>query len=107
MSAAPAPSAFLEAAGLQIADAGPDKVTGWIDLGPQHYTPWGVVHGGVFLTAVESAASINASADVVAIPVQQGAIQQLWEVSITRSDDGKLLAQGRLRLQNVEPRARN
>ncbi|MBJ7451276.1 MAG: PaaI family thioesterase, partial [Blastococcus sp.] len=38
--------------------------------------------------------------DVVAEPVQQGRTQQLWQVTLTR-DDGKLVAQGRVRLQNV------
>ena len=124
-------STFLLAAGFVIDEMGPDRVTGHINLGPEHYTPWGVVHGGVFLSAVESAASIGASlavealgqiavgvhnatdfirgsyggrAEVVALPLQQGAVQQLWEVTITRADDGKTLAQGRLRLQNVAPR---
>ena len=38
--------------------------------------------------------------DVVAEPVQQGRTQQLWQVTPTR-EDGKLVAQGRVRLQNV------
>ncbi len=37
---------------------------GWIHLGEQHHTPWGVVHGGVYAAAVESAASLGASAAV-------------------------------------------
>ena len=128
-----AASDFLKAAGLHIDEATPDRVTGHIDLGPQHHTPWGVVHGGVYLTAVESAASIGASlavadrgliavgvhngtaflrgaydgrADVVAVPLYQGNTQQLWEVTITRASDGKALSQGKLRLQNVAPRAK-
>jgi hypothetical protein len=28
-------------------------------------------------------------------------VQQLWHVRITRHDDGKLVAEGRVRLQNV------
>ena len=44
-------------------------------------------------------------AEVVAVPIQQGNVQQLWEVTISRAADGQVLAQGRLRLQNVEPRA--
>ena len=122
-------SPFLAAAGLVITEAGPKRVTGWIDLGPEHHTPWGVVHGGVYTTAVESAASIGASAavaergqfavgvhnatdflrgategraHVLAEPIQQGRIQQLWQVVITRDADGKELARGTLRLQNVE-----
>jgi 1,4-dihydroxy-2-naphthoyl-CoA hydrolase len=123
---------FLAAAGLTIIQAGPDRVTGWIDLGPEHHTPWGVVHGGVYTTAVESAASIGASAavaergqiavgvhnatdflrsategraHVAAEPIQQGRTQQLWQVIITRESDGKELARGQLRLQNVAPPA--
>src|SRR5438105_8017224 len=30
-------------------------------LGPEHHTPWGVVHGGVYTTAIESVASVGAS----------------------------------------------
>ena len=37
---------------------------------------------------------------VVAEPVQQGRSQQLWQVHLTR-DDGKLVARGQVRLQNV------
>ena len=100
---------------------------GHIDLGPQHHTPWGVVHGGVFTTAVETAASIGASmavqdrgqfavgvhngtdfitastdgrAAVVAEPLQQGCIQQLWLIVVTRAD-GHTIARGQVRLQNV------
>jgi uncharacterized protein (TIGR00369 family) len=86
------------------------------------------VHGGVYCSVIESAASIGASAavaahgqfavgvnnntdfiramtagrvDVVAEPVQQGRTQQLWQVLITRAEDGKLVARGQVRLQNV------
>jgi acyl-coenzyme A thioesterase PaaI-like protein len=42
-----------------------------------------------------------ADLEVVAEPLFQGRTQQLWQVSITRLDDGKLVARGQLRLQNV------
>jgi uncharacterized protein (TIGR00369 family) len=127
LSLAAAP-AFLAAAGLEIETVTPTRVTGRLELGPQHHTPWGVVHGGVYTTAVESAASIGASeavrdrgqfavgvhnatdflrsategrADVVAEPLQQGRVQQLWLVRITRAEDGKELVRGQVRLQNV------
>jgi 1,4-dihydroxy-2-naphthoyl-CoA hydrolase len=123
-----ASSAFLAAAGLEIETVTATRVTGSIELGSQHHTPWGVVHGGVYTTAVESAASVGASeavrdrgqfavgvhnatdflrsagegrADVVAEPIQQGRVQQLWSVRITRAQDGKELARGQVRLQNV------
>src|SRR5215216_5876437 len=121
-------SAFLAAAGLRLTHVAADRVEGVIDLDPAHHTPWGVVHGGVYTAAVESAASVGASAaveekgqfavgvnnstdflrpvkegrvDVVAEPIMQGQIQQLWQVIITRSEDGKEVARGQVRLQNV------
>jgi uncharacterized protein (TIGR00369 family) len=119
----------MRAAGLEVGEVGPNLVTGSIELGPEHHQPWGLVHGGVYTAAVESAASIGASAaaqelglaavgvnnntnfvrsktagrvDVVARPVQQGRTQQLWEVRITDTDD-RLVAIGHVRLQNVAP----
>ena len=121
-------SRFLEAAGLHITTVTGTRVVGTVELGPEHHTPWGVVHGGVFTTAVESAASLGASAAVAdrdqfavgvhnatdflrpmtagtvhveALPVQQGRTLQLWQVDITNAADGKLVARGQLRLQNV------
>jgi acyl-coenzyme A thioesterase PaaI-like protein len=40
-------------------------------------------------------------AEVVAEPLMQGKGQQLWQVVITRAEDGKEVARGQLRLQNV------
>jgi 1,4-dihydroxy-2-naphthoyl-CoA hydrolase len=126
LSLAAAP-AFLAAAGLEFESIGGDRVEGWIDLGPQHHTPWGVVHGGVYATAIESACSVGASVTVAgegmfavglanqtdflrphrsgelrvtATPVHQGRGQQLWQCEIARAD-GKLVARGQVRLQNV------
>lgn len=121
-------SAFLQAAGLVLDEVSGTRVTGHIDLGRDHHTPWGVVHGGVYTTAVESAASVGASAavqdrgqfavgvhnstdflrsstgervDVVAEPLQQGRVQQLWLVTVTGTESGRTLARGQVRLQNV------
>ena len=121
-------SAFVAASGFVVTDIGGARVAGHVDLGPDQHTPWGVVHGGVYCTIIESAASIGASAavvdrgqfavgvnnntdfvrpmtsgrlDVVAEPIQQGRTLQLWQVVLTRADDGKLVARGQVRLQNV------
>ena len=60
-----ASSAFLQALGLVIDEISATRVTAHLDLGVDHHTPWGIVHGGVYTSAVESAASIGAStADV-------------------------------------------
>jgi uncharacterized protein (TIGR00369 family) len=86
------------------------------------------VHGGVYSTAIESATSIGASIAVhdqgrfavgldnltdfvrahrtgrlhlLAQAVHQGRTGQLWTAEIT-NDDGKTVARGRVRLQNVD-----
>ena len=122
-------SPFVAAVGLELTEVTGTRVAGSIELGPQHHTPWGVVHGGVYCAVVEGAASVGASAavapggqfavgvnnntdfiramtdgriDVLAEPIQQGRTQQLWQVQITRSRDGALVARGQVRLQNVK-----
>ena len=121
----------MQAAGLVLEDVQSAHVTGWIDLGPEHHQPWGLVHGGVYATAIESAASVGASTAasengliavgvnnntnflrsmtngrvmVEAHAIQQGKSQQLWEVRITDEHD-RLIALGQVRLQNITPRA--
>jgi acyl-coenzyme A thioesterase PaaI-like protein len=44
----------------------------------------------------------RAEVEIVAEPIFQGRTQQLWQVSISRTDDGKLVARGQLRLQNLQ-----
>jgi len=41
----------------RLDEIGDDRVTGRIELGPEHQTPWGIVHGGVYTSAIESAAA--------------------------------------------------
>jgi len=119
--------AFLRAAGLIFDDITPARVTGHLVLGPEHRTPWGIIHGGVYTTAIESAASVGASTavrdqgqvavgltntthflrsvaagqvSVEAIALSQGRTHQLWRVDIT-DESGRLIAHGEVRLQNV------
>ena len=104
------------------------RVRATMSLDEAHHQPFGRVHGGVYAIAVEGVASAGASTavadqgmyavgtnnntdflrpvtvadvEVLAEAIFQGRTQQLWEVSITRVEDGKLVARGRLRLQNV------
>ena len=58
-------SAFVAASGFEVTEIGGTRVAGHVDLGPDQHTPWGVVHGGVYCTVIESAASIGASAAVL------------------------------------------
>jgi 1,4-dihydroxy-2-naphthoyl-CoA hydrolase len=124
-------SAFVTASGLKLREVSGTRVTGWIDLTSDHHQPFGLVHGGVYCSVIESAASIGATTavwddgmvavgvnnntnfvasitegrvEVVAEPVVQGRTQQLWNVRVTRAEDDRLIATGQVRLQNVKPR---
>jgi acyl-coenzyme A thioesterase PaaI-like protein len=68
-------SAFVAGASLRVTHIAADRVEGTIDLGPEHHQPWGLVHGGVYTTAVETAASVGAS--VAASRQQQHALPSL------------------------------
>ena len=121
-------SAFVAAIGLELEEVSPTRVVGHIELGSEHHTPWGIVHGGVYAAAIESAASLGASSavndngqiavgltntthflrpltsgrvNVVAVALNQGRTQQLWQVDIT-DGEGRLVAHGELRLQNID-----
>ena len=122
--------AFVGAAGLVIDEVSATHVRGHIELGKDHHTPWGIVHGGVYATAVESAASIGATVAVrdrgqvavgltntthflrsltegcvvvEAVALNQGRSQQLWRVDVS-DESGRLVAHGELRLQNIDTR---
>lgn len=121
-------SNFTKATGLVIDEVTATQVTGHAQLGPEHHTPWGVVHGGVYTSIVESAGSVGAShavadkqqfavgvhnatdflrpstgalVSVKAHALFQGRTQQLWEVVIRDQSTGKDLARGQLRTQNI------
>ena len=124
-------SEFMKVTGLHFEEVSKDRVRGWIDLGPQHHQPMGIVHGGVYAAAIEGAASFGASFgappghNVVGVhnsthfvramsggrvilegaPLQQGRTQQLWDIRITSEADGSLVATGQVRLANLPPRA--
>ena len=128
LSDLPPAGTWLADHGLVLDEISGTRVTAHLELGSRHHTPWGVVHGGVYTTAIETVASVGASLavhergefavgvdqssdflrsmregrlDILAEPVIQGRVQQLWQVKLTRHDDGKAIAVGRVRLQNV------
>lgn len=119
---------FLRSVGLQIDSVTANQVLGHLEASKQHHTPWGIVHGGLYTTVVESAASIGASyavwgdgrfavgvnnqtdflrphvagrLDVRAGAIQQGRTLQLWLVEIT-NQQGKTVARGQVRLINQQ-----
>jgi uncharacterized protein (TIGR00369 family) len=122
------PSELMALLEIQFDERTPTRVTGSVAADERHHQPWGQVHGGLYTTVVETFATTGAfeaikdrgeravgvanstdflrphtrgRLDVVAVPVHQGRTQQLWQVEIRRPDDGKLVARGQVRLQNI------
>ena len=122
-------SELLRLLEIDFEEVGSTRVKGSIAADERHHQPWGLVHGGLYTTAIESFATVGAyeavkdrgqqavgvsnvtdflrphragRLQVVAVAVQQGRTQQLWQVEIRRPDDGKLIARGNVRLQNVD-----
>jgi 1,4-dihydroxy-2-naphthoyl-CoA hydrolase len=106
-----------------------DRIEAHLDCGPQHQQPYGIVHGGVWCGVVETLASFAAAlraaaddrltvgvsnatdflrshregrVDAVATPIHVGRLQQLWQVEIRRASDGKPVARGQVRMQNID-----
>jgi 1,4-dihydroxy-2-naphthoyl-CoA hydrolase len=112
--------------GIRVTEATPDRVVLEWDVRPEHHQPYGIVHGGVYCTVVESAASIGAGTwfgdrgtvvgvsnhtdflravrdgrlTATATPIHRGRSQQLWLVDI-RDADHRMVARGQVRLQNL------
>ncbi|HEV7192438.1 MAG TPA: PaaI family thioesterase [Jatrophihabitantaceae bacterium] len=112
--------------GFEYRELSADRVVIAWQVTPQQHQPFGIVHGGVYCSAVESAASIGAAAwfgdrgkvvgvsnhtdflraategtmTAVATPIHRGRSQQLWLVEIT-DEPGRLVARGQVRLQNL------
>ena len=115
--------------GIELTEASADSCSGTIVINETHHQPYGVVHGGVYCTLVETLASsgaaiwamengmagcvgvsnhtdfLRATTDGVlvgtATPIHRGRTQQLWQVDVVRQADGKLAARGQVRLQNI------
>src|SRR5215210_4898128 len=119
---------FRRTSDFKIQELSGSRVRATLSLNEAHHQPFGIVHGGIYATAVEGLASAGACAavadrgmyavgtsnttdflrpvsvaqvEVIAEPIFVGRTQQLWEVAITRRDNGKLVARGKLRLQNL------
>ena len=121
--------AFRRSADFMVHELTGERVRATMTLDAAHHQPFGIVHGGIYALAVEGVASAGANeavadrgqyavgtsnttdflrpvseaaVEVIAEPIFQGRTQQLWSVEIRRLDDGKLVAKGQLRLQNLE-----
>jgi 1,4-dihydroxy-2-naphthoyl-CoA hydrolase len=123
---------FVSFLGLEITELTPDRAVATWTVGPQLHQPYGILHGGVHCSVVETLASLGAaswvagrdpSARVVGVnnntdffkavregamtstatPLHRGRSQQLWLVESYVDADGSLSARGQVRLQNLYP----
>jgi 1,4-dihydroxy-2-naphthoyl-CoA hydrolase len=119
-------SPFDAHCGTELVEVTADRVVLSLPVAPHLLQPHGIVHGGVYATMAETAASFGANAwlagdghavgvsnhtdflaatgagtlEALATPVKQGRSMQLWDVRI--SDDGaRLVAVSRVRLMNL------
>jgi uncharacterized protein (TIGR00369 family) len=118
---------FVELIGLRITEVQPDRAVGSLQIGPDLFQPYGILHGGVLCSIVETLASIGAAAwygeqgqvvgvsnstdfiratrsgtlTGVATPIHRGRTSQLWLVEIREADD-RLVARGQVRIANLE-----
>ncbi|WP_184189006.1 PaaI family thioesterase [Micromonospora parathelypteridis] len=117
---------FVALLGLKFEEATADQVVISWRVRPELHQPFGIQHGGVYSSVVETAASVGGAlwlADrgtvvgvsnqtdflrpvregeltAVGTPVHRGRSQQLWQVDITDADE-RLVARGQVRLQNL------
>jgi 1,4-dihydroxy-2-naphthoyl-CoA hydrolase len=116
--------------GLEFVELTPDGGKAQLHIHDKLLQPWGIVHGGVYCSIVESLASVSAqvwlsengggtvvgvnnntdflraissgTVTAVSIPVHRGRRQQLWQITIT-DETQRVIARGQVRLQNLPP----
>lgn len=118
---------FAQIIGLQLKAASGDEVVATWEARSELHQPYGILHGGVHCTVVETLGSIGAalwygeqgkvvgvtnttdffravsedSVTSTARPLHRGRSQQVWLVE-TEDEGGRIVARGQLRLQNIQ-----
>ena len=118
---------FDQLLGLDLTSVGPDEVRASLVVTPDLLQPYGLLHGGVLCSVVETLGSVGGAAwfgerghvvgtsnhtnllrsardgaqlQAVATPVHRGRTSQLWTVEV-RDEQDKLVATGQLRVANL------
>ena len=115
--------------GLQLTRVDGDGVDAFVEIGPSHHQPFGIVHGGVYAAMAESMASVGTfvgtgedkfvagmsnnttflratregTVRAEARPLHTGRTTWIWDVSIT-GPDGRAVAAARVTIAVREPR---
>lgn len=121
---------WCTANGLDFVSVALDEVVAEWTIAAHHLQAYGIVHGGVHCGVIETLASVGAAVNAmehgrgavglenhtsfiravrvgqrlraVARPLTRGRTTQVWEAEV-RSEDGKLVATGRVRLLCADP----
>ena len=121
---------FVDHLGLALTEVTPGRVVATWTAAERHHQPYGIVHGGVHASVVETLGSVGSAAwadehlaegtkvvgvhnstdffravstgdlTSTAVPVHQGRSQQVWVVE-TRDAEDRLVSRGQLRVQNL------
>ncbi len=123
---------FVEYLGIEFAELSGDRVVATWTAQPKMHQPYGIVHGGVHCSVVETLGSLGAMMWITgrdpdgkvvgvnnntdffravsegpmtstAMPLHQGRSQQVWLIETYADGDDRLVARGQLRLQNLYP----
>jgi 1,4-dihydroxy-2-naphthoyl-CoA hydrolase len=126
----PEMGSFVEYLGIEFTELSGERVVATWTAGPTMHQPYGIVHGGVHCSVVETLGSIggmlwiagrdpdgkvvgvNNNTDFyravrdgamtsTATPIHQGRSQQVWLIETYADADDRLVARGQLRLQNL------
>ena len=119
---------FERAMGLVFTRITQDELVAELAVGPHVTQPYGLVHGGVYASIVETLGSAGAAIHAMArgktsvglenttsfvravrsgtlvataFPIHRGRASQVWQVDV-RDDAGKLAATGRLRTMSLD-----
>lgn len=119
---------FANVMGLRFVEIEPERVVAELEIGEQHLQPYGLVHGGVFASMIESVCSSGAALSVlddgksavgldnstaflraarsgklrcIARPLRRGRRTHVWDAEV-RDHRDRLLASGRVRLMILE-----
>ena len=118
---------FDQLIGLDLTSVDADEVRATLVVTPDLLQPYGLLHGGVLCSIVETLGSVGGAAwfgdrgnvvgtsnhtnllrsardgaqlQAVATPVHRGRTQQLWSVEV-RDEQDRLVAKGELRVANL------
>ena len=121
---------FVRHLGIEMTEVTGDRVVAEWEAAAKHHQPYGIVHGGVHCSVIETLASLGAAVwlgekgQVVGVnnntdfyravregtmtstatPIHRGRSQQVWVVE-TVDTDARVVARGQVRLQNLYPQS--